>query len=310
MSRIDNLIKENPILGERLIDILVKFDPTKTYKYLPFLIKQLFKRYGKEDFNFFSNEETDSLKILEEHLIAKRITKNDISTYNTFDDVEESIKEGDEYIKRKESEKKIKKLYETEEWLVLIPLTKESAAIYGYNTKWCVTYDDYFNEYKHNIKIIYIINKKTDSKVAISFDYDKGNINSWDSADNSINVFKWEFNSDIWEVLRNQFIKTKQEYYCYFLLSEDEIITSLDEIKLLNIKDATIQQLNTFKDNFCKFISLTHLNNVNNEIITKENITSIGKKLTDHLSLYRDLYRYYDKNDIKFDYYKSYFLNE
>lgn len=71
---------------------------------------------------------------------------------------------------KKDLEKQIKKIHEDEEWLIIRPLTQESAIKYGYGTKWCTTtYDDdrYFTKHAGNGILIYALNKKTEFKMGI-----------------------------------------------------------------------------------------------------------------------------------------------
>jgi hypothetical protein len=159
-----------------------------------------------------------NLNEFEEHVKANRIQKKDISQYTSFDEIEEQVKMAEEIVKQKELEKQIEKLFEDDEYLVLIPLTKESNQTYGSNTKWCTTMEHggYWEKYSENYKIIFVLNKQTGNKIAIS----KGNYNNegvkvWDQKDNEVSIFETNIPSNIYEVISQSLsiTETNKEIY-------------------------------------------------------------------------------------------------
>ena len=207
--------------------MLAAVDPTDTYKYTEFLIKMFKKSFtGNEKENIALTLGTDlvgdkyskKLNEFEEHVKANRIQKKDISQYTSFDEIEEQVKMAEEIVKQKELEKQIEKLFEDDEYLVLIPLTKESNQIYGSNTKWCTTMESggYWEKYSENYKIIFVLNKQTGNKIAIS----KGNYNNegvkvWDQMDNEVSIFETNIPSNIYEVISQSLsiTETNKEIY-------------------------------------------------------------------------------------------------
>ncbi len=193
MSRLDKLKEQHPELNVSLIDILTKADPTKTYKYTEFIIK-IMKEWFSMDANgneiydksndilydksndillniaieLIGGSNVDTINNFENHTKAGRIKSPDISTYNSFWDIKVAVDNANEIVRLKELEKQTKKLYNDEEWLVLIPLSYESSAAYGMNTKWCVTQRNYWDEYIRKYKLVFILNKRTNEKYAIS----------------------------------------------------------------------------------------------------------------------------------------------
>jgi hypothetical protein len=102
----------------------------------------------------------------------------------------------------KELEKQTKKLLEHGEWLVIIPLSYEAAKLYGANTKWCITEEKYWNNYVKDYKIIYVINRSTDVKYAISRDKtDDKDLKAWLSDDSETSPLLLNIPQEIWSVV-------------------------------------------------------------------------------------------------------------
>jgi hypothetical protein len=227
MSRIDRLKEQHPELNITIVDMLAAVDPTDTYKYTEFLIKVFKKSFtGNEKENIALTLGTDlvgdkyskNLNEFEEHVKSNRIQKKDISQYTSFDEIEEQVKMAEEIVKQKELEKQIEKLFEDDEYLVLIPLTKESNQTYGSNTKWCTTMEHggYWEKYSEIYKIIFVLNKQTGNKIAISkgINNDEG-VKVWDQKDNEVSIFETNIPSNIYEVISKSLsiAETNEEIY-------------------------------------------------------------------------------------------------
>jgi hypothetical protein len=173
MSRLDKLKEQHPDLNVSLIDIITSLDPTGTYKYTDFLIKN-FKRdnqyyspnldelKGYLGVSLFGSNEIEVLNEFERHSRANRIKEKDISKYNNFLELHEQVKIAEDIEKQKEVEKQILKIHEDDTWLVLTPLSFEASRVYGSNTKWCTTQERYWDRYLKTHRLVYCINKKID----------------------------------------------------------------------------------------------------------------------------------------------------
>jgi hypothetical protein len=208
MSRLDKLKEQHPELNITIIDLIGMIDPTDTYKYSEFLIKILKNWYDNVDIRYgigvdlFGDANVETLNEFEKHSKAKRIEKNDISQHDTFITLETEVNKAKEIVKLKELEKQTKKLFDSNEWLVLIPLSYEAAKLYGANTKWCVTELKYWNNYVENYKIIYVINRSTDVKYAISRDKtDDKDLKAWLSDDSETSPLLLNIPQEIWSVV-------------------------------------------------------------------------------------------------------------
>jgi len=191
MSRLDKLKEQHPELNVSVMDIIVKLDPTKTYKYTEFLVKKFKEFYDEYDdwtiglgIEIMGSENMESLNEFEIHAKANRITNPDISQYKDFSQIYKAVEEAKEKVRLKELEKQVIKLYDDDEWSVVIPLSYEASKIYGANTKWCTTQERYWNDYYKTYKLIYIQNKKTNEKYAVSRHWeDNKKVQAWMSND-------------------------------------------------------------------------------------------------------------------------------
>jgi hypothetical protein len=203
MSRLDRLKEQHPDLNISVIDIIAKVDPTDTYKYTEFLIKTLKKWYSSIDdvqlhigIDFFGEENVETLNEFEIHSKSKRIKNSDISTYDGFKDMKDQVKIAEEILKQKELEKQTLKIHDDDTWLVLTPLSFEASKVYGSNTKWCTTQERYWENYLKTHRLIYCINKKTDTKVAFSRDFNEGKFQSWTADDSEVSPMYVDFIPD------------------------------------------------------------------------------------------------------------------
>ena len=208
MSRLDKLKEQHPELNITIIDLIGMIDPTDTYKYSEFLIKKLKTWYDNTDVRYgigidlFGEEQVEILNEFEQHCKAKRIEKNDISQHTEFRTLRTEVDKAKEIVRLKELEKQTKKLLEYGEWLVMIPLSYEAAKLYGANTKWCITEEKYWNNYVENYKIIYVINRSTDVKYAISRDKtDDKDLKAWLSDDSETSPLLLNIPQEIWSVV-------------------------------------------------------------------------------------------------------------
>lgn len=211
MSRLDKLKEQHPELNVSLIDIITSVEPSNTYKYIGFLIKILKNDYYKKGditdlhrgiaIKLFDYENLSSLIDFEKHSIANRLSNPDIGRYHSFTEVGKEVKRADEVVKLKELEKQVIKLYETDFWLIVIPLSFEASKVYGANTKWCTTQEKHWNDYKTKYKLIYIINKKSNVKYAVSSSVTEDKVQGWLANDKESNPMLWSIPNDVMNVL-------------------------------------------------------------------------------------------------------------
>jgi hypothetical protein len=211
MNRLEKLKKQNPKLDVSLIDIIAACEPTNTYKYMDLLLKVLKDEfilkndyesfYKKIGLYLFGAENLIQLIEFENHIRNNRIEKTDIGLYRNFNDIMESVEKADHQVQIKQVEKDVVKLYDTEFWLILIPLTFEASKVYGYNTKWCSTQKVHWDRYYPTFKLIYVINKKENKKWAISIEKKTKEVLGWLSNDNKTNAYDLPFTNEMYDII-------------------------------------------------------------------------------------------------------------
>lgn len=201
---IRNLKKENNNFNLTLIDMLSKFDPSKTKKYTQFLIKILSNRLTEQlnytrdsdvvsvvDFErreieklvpFDSYENTITRMIVCDFLFSWEqmdqfvdfcnlmerglITEKDISKYDCWEMMERELFEAKNKDSIKKAEKEIQVILNNERYLIFKPLTYLASKTYGYQTKWCTAMNcEPSYFYSHSKGIlIYLIDRETNKR--------------------------------------------------------------------------------------------------------------------------------------------------
>jgi hypothetical protein len=207
MARVKDLKTQNPNYTIDVIDVLATMDPSKSNKYLPFMIKctaEWVEWINNELRNETFKEMFEVIKDFEDLSQRNLLDNKDIYSYESNQDIIEAVKTAKEKITRSEVKKKeTEVLYEDDRWLVVFPLSTRSSNLYGKATKWCVASEDhnygkYFKQYTENGVLVYVIDKSIKegearnnifSKVAFHNDRNKSDgITIWDVVDAQMNV--------------------------------------------------------------------------------------------------------------------------
>jgi hypothetical protein len=207
MARVKDLKVQNPSYVVDVIEVLSSMDPSKSNKYLPFMIKctaEWVEWINNELRNETFKEMFEVIKDFEDLSQRNLLENKDIYSYESNQDIIETVKTAKEKITRSEVKKKeTEVLYEDDRWLVIFPLSTRSSNLYGKATKWCVASEDqnygrYFKQYTENGVLVYLIDKNVKdsearnnifSKVAFHNDRNKQDgITLWDVVDTQMNV--------------------------------------------------------------------------------------------------------------------------
>ena len=207
MAKKRDLKGQNPDYVVDIIDILAENDPSKTNKYLPFMITQIgdWVKWVREEMTKETFKEMfDVIKDFEDLTERNLLENKDIYSYESPEDIVEAIKFAKEKVTRSEVKKReTEVIHEDDRWLVLLPLTHRSSNMYGKSTKWCVAGEDhdykkYFGQYTNDGILVYVIDKSVKekdtrdnklSKVAFHCKIGEGkNITSWDSKDQNLST--------------------------------------------------------------------------------------------------------------------------
>jgi len=263
MGKIEELKKQNPNFNINIIDIIN--DVYGKSKYTEMVINLIKNKYSKRegDGNYYSDIHRELIreyKVNPDKLIGKTvfelvnmirvfsenigynesktiekfielneknlITQKDLTTYKTIEELELQISLSDLKIVDKELEKQVLKLMETDEWLVLKPLSYQASVKYGSGTKWCTASkneSDYYFRYSKRGILIYCINKKTGDKVAgfknLDLSYEK-ETSFWTIIDLRTDSIDCDLPEEVMNIFKEEFKNTKKTNW--ELLSENE----------------------------------------------------------------------------------------
>jgi hypothetical protein len=251
-----HLKEQNPDLNFSLIDLISEFDPTKTKKITPLLLKALKNGIEKnvndmywvrnnEDSvtveklkqlsplkmvvtnwmvnSFFWVETLDKIPLFVDYLERGLIENNDISKYEDLKDIMTEIGKAATKEMLKKSKKDIMVIHDDDEWLFFKPLTHDSAITYGFGTKWCTSMKndpEYFYRYSNQGVLIYVINKKTNRKFGVHSNCEV-KLGIYDEIDNPIDSFETGLPTDLIKKLF-EWLDVKTNLINYHLFSEDE----------------------------------------------------------------------------------------
>lgn len=227
---IKNLLKEN--FNSSTFDRFISEDFYKVYEDLQkyHKYKKLFKNLG-EDLN---NPNTIKL--------------GDINQIKSFDDLyvkllllEPYIEAEEEKSELKSAEKDAEKIYNSDNYLIIIPKTREASCAYGRNTRWCTASTgsyNYFDQYSIKGPLYIIINKKTNQKHQFHFASEQ----YMDENDDPVKVSDFVYNNpEIKNILIDLALKNKNLDFVKEILPLSEIIekieTADESIKIKIIRD-------------------------------------------------------------------------
>ena len=163
---------------------IIKTDPTydeqrsqKMGKYGKWLLNQY--RQGNLDMNNLSKVR-NTIDFFNRY--NRQLEVKDINQYKNIDQVYDNVKnfmeDPSQATSKSEEARKIKemgaeKVYEDNDWLIIVPKTREAAIYYGKGTKWCTASTrgyNYFERYNNEGRLYININKNTGDKYQFHFE--------------------------------------------------------------------------------------------------------------------------------------------
>ena len=163
---------------------IIKTDPTydeqrsqKMGKYGKWLLNQY--RQGNLDMNNLSKVR-NTIDFFNRY--NRQLEVKDINQYKNIDQVYDNVKnfmeDPSQATSKSDAARKIKemgaeKVYEDNDWLIIVPKTREAAIYYGKGTKWCTASTggyNYFERYNNEGRLYININKKTGDKYQFHFE--------------------------------------------------------------------------------------------------------------------------------------------
>ena len=100
------------------------------------------------------------------------VEQRDINSYSSVSELYNTLKPYLNIQSRSEIKQEAEKVYEDNEWLIIIPHTEEAACYYGANTKWCTAAkeDNMFDYYNEKGPLYINIHKPTNRKYQFQFE--------------------------------------------------------------------------------------------------------------------------------------------
>ena len=142
------------------------------------------------------------------------IEDTDFQKYPDIDYLDGLVEHARNKYKEKLLEKQIKRLYEDDKWLLLIPLSHVSSCKYGANTKWCtasISNKSTFYDYAGKGVLIYII-KKNQFKVAAYHKFSHAEISFWDEEDKKVDSLTFNFPDYIMNQIKTELFNRNNIY--------------------------------------------------------------------------------------------------
>jgi hypothetical protein len=174
------------------------------------LINYLLELYGSENM--------ENLISFHKHTQENRIVGKDVNSYNGWGEINKEVLLATLKQNQKLLEKQVQKVVDTEEWLIIRPLTVEASLTYGSGTKWCTAsrYNkEYFYRYSRNGVLCYVINKINGDKFGVYYDVESKEFSLWDATDKRIDSVESTIPSDLITKLY-KFMKNEKRNYEYF----------------------------------------------------------------------------------------------
>ena len=179
MSRLDELKKQYPELNLTVFDLMLRFDTSKSYKYLPLICKLFAKSYNPKNYyhadeysqmmlllqtqfmdkgistdnltesqmfvfhqmmDRFNSETFTTLRDFIYYMDKNQIENKDVTSYSSIEDMRGAVTLASIKEFSKEMSNQVIKEYEDETWIAVRPLTFSASAKYGAGTRWCTTY--------------------------------------------------------------------------------------------------------------------------------------------------------------------------
>ena len=277
MPRIKEIKETAPLWVKfNFLDVIAKLDKSKTNKYTPMLIRVLTDKINKtyqnqEDLKYIAEElgnifglELHNFDVAEQvifyRLYESILNNSDYQLINNFIELNErKIENGVDVQKietledmnrylciaslkmvNKELRNQVVVDYDSDEWLIIRPITFEASIKYGAGTKWCTTSEsnpDHFFRYSKRGCLIYIINKLNGYKVACYKNFEEKQIEFYNQEDIRVDSMMVDLPMDILgrikDIIMSTIISNKELDVEKWTMSEKLIEKNQLKIRLL-----------------------------------------------------------------------------
>lgn len=154
-------------------------------------------------------------------------------------------------------QKEIERVYEDDEWKVMVPLTERASCLIGKGTQWCTAADNsdnYFDHYNKDGKLYVVINKDSDTKYQLHFESDQI-MDEEDRPISGTHFFEYILNNDNGSGVTDYFETNIPNFYEFILE------TSADDMSEGGYSEIFIEALNNVEEGTVKKHTLSKLRN-------------------------------------------------
>jgi hypothetical protein len=243
MSKINEIKAQNPGMAFNLIDALNNILPKTKYVELVInllktdsninegrieILQMLKDEYGFDygeikDIDYFEalfylrffgeyigKDRFNTIKKFIDYNEKKIISKNDLTTYKSFEELEMQVSITELKSVDSELEKQVIKIYDSTDWLILKPMSWSASKKYGANTKWCTAMEyepDHYYRYVKNGILIYCINKLSGDKFAAYRELSTNpELSFWNIKDDRIDSMQLDIPNNIMLIIKDELI--------------------------------------------------------------------------------------------------------
>ncbi len=229
--------------------VVNKIDPEQG-KYTDWILKGLLHIDINEPSNkgHFTRFWEDGYKIKEDIQRWKKYKKDivsiepkygDINTFKSFvelfalfkfsPEMRKRMREAEHSEKMKSAEKDAEKIYNSENYMIVVPKTQEASCAYGRGTRWCTAAtgsNNYFHRYNNQGPLYIVINKKTQEKYQFHFQSQQ----YMDAEDDQLDIDQFfDENPEMKTPLVDLALKNSAEDFALDI-DPERVISSLDQL--------------------------------------------------------------------------------
>ena len=170
-NRVDNAFKKyssNPILSKDIFDVIVNgsSDIAGNHKYLDWIISKWIKS-REENPEMVTSSKESAEEVINAVEVFNRLRNTldvkNLYDYQSIDQLFQVLSAAQKKSRRQVSSREdATKVFENDQFVIMVPESKEASCYYGAGTKWCVAStdtDSHYNNYKRSGELYYIIDK-------------------------------------------------------------------------------------------------------------------------------------------------------
>jgi len=271
------LKKTTEDLNIKIYDLLRMLDPTKTGKYMQFLIKEFRDKHKEKGyvnyspllhndnyldsirkkckneldyriidylFDILNTTNVVNLQVFNDLLERGKIKEKDIQQYESFIDIEKAIVEYEEQ-NHEDNIHEYEEIYKDDRWYIVKPLSYYTSKIYGAGTKWCTSSREtpkQFYEYSKEGILLYIMDRATNKKWAVHWTIwkeVKEEMSWWDDEDKRVDSIQVDIPFGIMNEIKNHLYREENPNIKYF---SENSLNNLKKLLKLEKKSTEVRQ--------------------------------------------------------------------